>query len=65
VKFILQRVRLNSGGYDSSGSYWGVGLPVYWFCDNDCKAGGFFRARNRKAAKEHVRGTHPDARFYS
>ena len=25
----LQRVRLNSGGYDSCGCYFGLGMPLY------------------------------------
>lgn len=29
-KFYLQRVRINSGGYDSGGAYWGIGSPLYW-----------------------------------
>lgn len=28
-KWQLQRVQLNSGGYDSGGAYWGIGAPLY------------------------------------
>lgn len=28
-RFYLRRVRLNSGGYDDFGSYWGCGAPLY------------------------------------
>ena len=31
IKVYLQRVRLNNGGYDSTGSYWGTGAPLYHF----------------------------------
>jgi hypothetical protein len=27
--FRLQRVRLDSGGYDNGGAYWGTGAPLY------------------------------------
>lgn len=30
-KFGLSRVRLNQGGYDSRGSYWGIGQPLYHY----------------------------------
>lgn len=68
--FTLQRVRINSGGYDSGGSYWGLGAPLYWWSVtitegdtvDDCS--GFFRARDRNAAKAHIRASHPKARFF-
>ena len=28
VKILLERVRLDSGGYDLGGAYWGHGAPV-------------------------------------
>ena len=31
-KFILRRIPINSGGYDSGGAYWGIGAPLYWYC---------------------------------
>lgn len=30
--FTLRRIRLNNGGYDRGGAYWGVGAPLYWYC---------------------------------
>jgi hypothetical protein len=27
----LRRVRINNQGYDSSGNYWGVGMPLYHY----------------------------------
>ena len=30
-KFTLTRVRLNSGGYTSSGEYFGIGQPLYHY----------------------------------
>ncbi|WP_316206011.1 hypothetical protein [Bradyrhizobium sp. SZCCHNR3058] len=69
--FTLQRVRLNSGGYDSGGAYWGHGQPLYWWSvtlredgcrDDDCS--GFMRASDRDDAKAEIRALHPAARFY-
>jgi len=62
VKFTLQRVRLNSGGYDSGGSYWGVDAPLYWATDET--ESFYFRAADRQAAKTHIRTKHPTAMFY-
>lgn len=30
LRFRLVRVRLDSGGYDSGGAYWGFANPLYW-----------------------------------
>lgn len=31
IKVILYRVRINKGGYDSLGHYWGIGQPLYYY----------------------------------
>lgn len=68
VKCTLQRVRLNAGGYDRAGSYWGIGNPLYWV---EPETAGFpeqgysFRARDRDHAKEVVRARWPKATFYN
>ena len=64
-KVTLQRIRLDSGGYDPQGAYWGVGQPLYWAATDDGQLDSTFRAYDRDAAKEHVRKTIPGARFYS
>lgn len=68
VFFHLRRVRLNSGGYDSSGAYWGHGAPLYqwerWGADIGLES-GTLRATDRKAAKAAVRKLYPFARFYN
>jgi hypothetical protein len=62
-KWTLQRVRLDRGGYDPGGAYWGIGQPLYWA--NDGADDAYFRARDRAAAKAYVRANFdPDARFY-
>ena len=58
----LERVRLNSGGYDPGGAYWGHGAPLYvaWGDGQEM----FFRARDRREAKEIARGVFKNAKFY-
>lgn len=63
-KCSLQRVRLDSGGYDSGEAYWGLGDPLWWCGSDDGSVDLFFRARDRAAAKAEVRIAFPDARFY-
>lgn len=63
LKFTLQHVRLNSGGYDSGGAYWGIGPRLYW-ATNDKDIELFFRASDRAAAKTYVRKRYPAATFY-
>jgi hypothetical protein len=43
ARFYLQRVHLDSGGYDSGGAYWGLGSPLYRFESADGEASGYFR----------------------
>jgi hypothetical protein len=66
VKLSLQRVRLDSGGYDSGGAYWGQGAPLYRAAD-DAGLGEvtlFIRARDREHAKALVLAKLPNACFY-
>ncbi|WP_316227727.1 hypothetical protein [Bradyrhizobium sp. SZCCHNR3015] len=70
-RFTLQRIRLDSGGYDSGGAYWGHGQPLFWWSvtlsEEGCRdedASGFMRASDRNAAKAKIRALHPAARFY-
>jgi hypothetical protein len=61
-KLSLQRVRLDSGGYDPGGSYWGGGygtLPLYR-AENENGDVRYLRAANRDAAKVFF----PKASFY-
>lgn len=70
--FRLYRVRLDAGGYDSGGAYWGIGAPLYCAeaenpdaaCAQDEWIEMFFRAYGRDGAKEIVREKYPAARFY-
>jgi hypothetical protein len=60
----LQRIRINSGGYDSGGAYWGLGAPLYWFSNSEGDVTGFLRATSREAAKAKICEDYPQARFY-
>ena len=63
ARWSLQRVRIDQGGYDPGGAYWEIGAPLYWA--NDSETDVYFRARNREAAKAHIRTEFdPLAKFY-
>ncbi len=53
-KLYLQRVRLDSGGYDSGGAYWGHGEPLYVATDHE-DVTVFVRGVDRDDAKDAVR----------
>lgn len=64
IKVSLRKIRLDSGGYDSGGAYWGHGQPLYW-AGSDCGTlDRFFRAATRDQAKAEIRKTYPNATFY-
>lgn len=54
----VARVRLDAGGYDNGGAYWGAGEPL-WRAYADVYSADwaelFFRAPDRDAAVRHVR----------
>ena len=60
----LARVRLDRGGYDQGGAYWGVGEPLYEYEAHLTDINGFVRGWTREKAKQAVRDIHPNARFY-
>lgn len=69
-RFHLQRVRIDAGGYDDGGAYWGNGEPLWWAKSVENEDDGvapvthFIRAKDREAAKGAVRDKYPKARFY-
>ena len=63
----LTRHRLNSGGYDSSGCYYGNDKPRSRLWSAQAEDGSYsdiIRASSRNDAKEQVRKTYPAATFY-
>jgi hypothetical protein len=62
-RVLLRRIRLDAGGYDPGGAYWGIGQPLYWACDGDGNE-LFFRTASRDQAKAHLRDTFGPLRFY-
>lgn len=75
IKFYLRRERLNNGGYDSGGAYWGIGSPLYRFesveefdvpyREYPEQIEGYTRASDRDDAKAIVRATYPNAEFFA
>ena len=63
MKYYLIRVRLNSQGYESDGTYWGVGLPLYRYFSADSN-GSYIRAYDREDAKERIRQLDLQAKFF-
>jgi hypothetical protein len=51
----LARVRLDRGGYDPGGAYWGAGEPL-WRAEDAEGREQFLRAAGRDAAKAKVPG---------
>lgn len=64
LKLSLYRIRINAGGYDSGGAYWGQGAPLYRAASDCGTFETWFRARDRDAAKAFVRAQRPTATFY-
>jgi hypothetical protein len=62
-RMYLRRVRIDSGGYDQGGAYWGLGAPLYECQDQDGNT-RIFRARDRDAAKAAIRADFPAATFF-
>lgn len=61
-KIHLERVVLNTGGYDLGGAYWGQGAPLYvaWGDGQEM----FLRASDREEAQDIVKGSFKNAKFY-
>ncbi len=62
LRLSLQRVRLNQGGYDDGGAYWGHGAPLYVATD-DADVTLFVRAVDRADAKDAIVRKLPLATF--
>jgi hypothetical protein len=63
-RWYLRRVRINSGGYDEGGAYWGIGEPLWYAASESGEATMFFRARDRVEARAYVVAAFPGATFW-
>lgn len=64
-KFLLRGVRLNQGGYDCNGTYFGVGQPLFWFASpHEDGIDDVLRAANREDAKQQILKRYPKAKFW-
>lgn len=59
----LRQVKLDAGGYDSNGTYFGVDAPLYWVASRDGKIDRVFRAHSREDAEARVMKWYPKAKF--
>lgn len=67
VRFALYKWRLDSGGYDTNGCYWGLrrrGESLYRYSDEHDDASGYVDGFTRDEAKAKVRARFPNATFY-
>ena len=62
-RLYLRHIRLNSGGYDRNGTYFGLGAPLYWCASADGEVDFMLRASSRIAAKAQILTEHPCATF--
>ncbi len=61
-KVRLNRVRLDRGGYDNGGAYWGFGTPL-WLAEDSEGNQQFLRAKDRSTAKKELQGRF-EVKFY-
>lgn len=67
IKLTLRRIRLDAGGYDPNGTYFGHGSPLFWYAGADVDGNeidAMVRVSDRAAAKREILREYPEARFY-
>lgn len=57
----VRRIRINSGGYDDGGSYWGLGSPL-WQCRGE-DVDAYTRAGDKPAAIEYFKTKFPNCKI--
>jgi hypothetical protein len=62
-KVSLVRVKLDSGGYDKGGAYWGIGAPLYCATSEQGEV-QYMRGRDRQAVKDALSTIYTDIKFY-
>lgn len=62
-RITLRKIRLDSGGYDVNGTYWGGSATesVYWYASDDSAIDGTLWASDRAEAREKVLEWYPKA----
>jgi hypothetical protein len=55
-------VRLDSGGYDKNGTYFGSGAPLYWCSNEELTVDFMIRAEDRECARAAVLQEYPKAK---
>ena len=58
----LRRSYLDNGGYDSNGTYFGIGSPLYWYASDDGEIDGMTRGSSRAEARAYVLSLYPLAK---
>ena len=61
-KLSLREARINSGGYDCNGTYFGIGQPLYWCASEDGSVDFMMRASCRYNARVAVLCDYPNAK---
>jgi len=64
AKWYLRRMKLNSGGYNSSGHYYGIGAPLYKATRDDDDEVVLIRARTRRLAIIELKARFPNAKLF-
>jgi len=62
-RLFMRLVRLDSGGYDTNGTYFGHGRRLYWYSSEDGSIDGTVRGETRAQAREKVLRDYPNARI--
>jgi len=62
-KLYVSEVRIDGGGYDRNGTYFGHAGPLYWCADASGEVDFTVRASDRAAALVEIRKTLPLAKF--
>lgn len=61
-RLTLRYVRLDSGGYDINGTYWGHHKRLYWYASDDNRIDGTLHAEDRAEARSKVLAKYPRAK---
>ena len=63
AEIYVQRVELDDGGYDQNGTYFGIGMPLYWISNKNLTIDYVIRAPSRSWAVQDALHRWPHACF--